>query len=114
MMSKDCAVLNEPWGIMQKETGNVIEDAHEFSEESQSSSGFSSNSRGPLDCGASMPISQNVKDWNSVATNSIPFELRPYVMFFGRHALLPIDLTCCPPCTERKLSSHEYVLELQE
>ena len=77
VMSKDCAVLNEPWDIMQKDTGNVIEDAHEFSEESQSSSGFSSNSRGPLDCGASMPMSQNVKDWNSVATNSIPFELRP-------------------------------------
>ena len=36
------------------------------------------------------------------------------MMFFGRHALLPVDLLCCPPCTETKMSSNEYVLELQE
>ena len=38
----------------------------------------------------------------------------PYMMFFGRHALLPVDLLCCPSCTETKMPSHEYVLELQE
>ena len=37
----------------------------------------------------------------------------PYVMFFGRITLLPKDFTCIPPCNVRKLSSHEYVLDLQ-
>ena len=77
-MSKGWAVVNDrPRDITQKGTGHVIECAHNFSEESQSSSGLSSNQRGPLDRGASIPMSKNVKDWNSVATNSIPFELRP-------------------------------------
>ena len=26
----------------------------------------------------------------------------------------PVDLLCCPPCTETKMSSNENVLELQE
>lgn len=38
----------------------------------------------------------------------------PYGMLFGRHAQLPVDLTCCLLCTERKLPSLECVLELQE
>ena len=37
-----------------------------------------------------------------------------YMMFFGCHALLPVNLLCCPPCIETKMSSNEYVLELQE
>ena len=37
-----------------------------------------------------------------------------YMMFFGRHALLRADLLCCPSCSERRMPSHEYVLELQE
>ena len=36
------------------------------------------------------------------------------MMFFGRHVILAIDLLCRPSCYERKMPSHEYVLELQE
>lgn len=38
----------------------------------------------------------------------------PYMMMFGRHALLPIDLVCIPPSSEINMTSHEYVHTLQQ
>ena len=67
-------------------------------------------------------VSANKRDWDEylplllLAYRSSVHESTkqtPYMMFFGRHALLPVDLLCCPPCTETKMSSNEYVLELQ-
>ena len=68
-------------------------------------------------------VSTNQRDWDKylplllLAYRSSVHESTkqtPYMMFFGRHALLPVDLLCCPSCSERKMPSHEYVLELQE
>ena len=68
-------------------------------------------------------VSANQRDWDEylplllLAYRSSVHEITkqtPYIMFFGRQALLPVDLLCCPPCTEKKMSSNEYVLELQE
>lgn len=68
-------------------------------------------------------VSTNQRDWDEhlplllLAYRSSVHESTkqtPYMMMFGRHALLPIDLLCSPPSSERKLSSHEYVLDLQE
>ena len=68
-------------------------------------------------------VSANQRDWDEylplllLAYRSSVHESTkqtPYMMFFGRHALLPVDLLCCPPCNETKMTSNEYVLELQE
>ncbi|MCW4335043.1 MAG: RNase H-like domain-containing protein [Candidatus Thiodiazotropha endolucinida] len=68
-------------------------------------------------------VSANQKDWDDylplllLAYRSSVHESTkqtPYMMMFGRHALLPIDLLCCPPTTETKTTSHGYVLGLQE
>ena len=68
-------------------------------------------------------VSANQRDWDEylplllLAYRSSVHESTkqtPYMMFFGRHALLPIDLLCCPSCTETKMQSNEYVLELEE
>ena len=65
-------------------------------------------------------VSANQKDWDEylplllLAYRSSVHESTkqtPYMMFYGRHALLPVDFLCCPPCTETKMSSNEYVLE---
>ena len=65
-------------------------------------------------------VSVNQRDWDKylpllllACRSSVPDSTKqtPYMMFFGRHALLPVDLLCCPSCTETKMPSHEYVLE---
>ncbi|MCG7879153.1 MAG: RNase H-like domain-containing protein [Candidatus Thiodiazotropha endolucinida] len=68
-------------------------------------------------------VSANQRDWDEylpmllLAYRSSIHESTkqtPYTMFFGRHAILPVDLVCCPPSSENRKESHEYVLELQE
>ena len=68
-------------------------------------------------------VSTNQRDWDEYLPlfllayrSSVHESIKqtPYMMFFGRHALLPVYLLCCPSCSERKMPSHEYVLELQE
>ena len=68
-------------------------------------------------------VSTNQRDWDEylplflLAYRSLVHESTkqtPYMIFFGRHVLLPVDLLCCPSCSERKMPSHEYVLEMQE
>lgn len=68
-------------------------------------------------------VSANQRDWDEflpmllLAYRSSIHESTkqtPYAMFFGRHAILPVDLVGCPSCSENRKESHEYVLELKE
>ena len=38
----------------------------------------------------------------------------PYMMMFGRHALLPTDLVCIPPGSELQMTSHAYLQTLHQ
>ena len=68
-------------------------------------------------------VSANQRDWDKylpillLAYRSSIHESThqtPYMMMFGRHALLPVDLVCPQPSTEREMTSHEYVDALKE
>ena len=68
-------------------------------------------------------ISANQRDWDEhlplllLAYRSSVHESTqqtPYMMMFGRHALLPVDLVCPQSGTGIEMTTHEYVKVLKQ